>query len=174
MMYMELFGFDLPSIYLTVLIGSGICVILTLLLSDLFGGDVGIFNPTLILAFFTILSASGYLMEKYSTINSIIILSISAIIALIISSCLHLFVFIPLANAEESLVYSDESLKGRIGKVITTIPKDGYGEILIESISGNISKTAASFYNEEIGFGEETVVVEIKENVAYVVRKDGI
>lgn len=113
-------------------------------------------------------------MEKYSTINSIIILSISAVIALIISSCLHLFVFIPLANAEESLVYSDESLKGRIGKVITTIPKDGYGEILIESISGNISKTAASFYNEEIGFGEETVVVEIKENVAYVVRKDGI
>lgn len=51
MMCMELFGFDLPSIYLTVLIGSGICVILTLLLSDLFGGDVGIFNPTLILAF---------------------------------------------------------------------------------------------------------------------------
>lgn len=174
MMCMELFGLDLPSIYLTVLIGSGICVILTLLLSDLFGGDVGVFNPTLILAFFTILSASGYLMEKYSNINSIIILSISAVIALIISSCLHFFVFIPLANAEESLVYNEESLKGRIGKVITAIPQDGFGEILIESISGNISKTAASFYNEEIGFGEETVVVEIRENVAYVVRKDGI
>ena len=174
MIFMELFGFDLPTIYLTVLIGSGICVVLTLMLSDLFGGDVGVFNPTLILSFFTILSASGYLFEKYSEMNSLIILSISAVIALIISSCLHFFVLIPLANAEESLVYNEDSLKGRVGKVITTIPKDGYGEILIESISGNIPKTAASFYNEEIEFDEETVVVEIKENVAYVVRKNSI
>ncbi|MGV3240523.1 hypothetical protein ACEF17_10455 [Streptococcus hyovaginalis] len=110
MICIELFCFDLPSISLTVLIGSGICVILTLLLSDLFGGDVGVFNPTLILAFFTILSASGYLMEKYSSINSFIILSISAIIALIISSCLHFFVFIPFSNAGDSLFFSDESL----------------------------------------------------------------
>lgn len=172
MIGMELFGYSLSSIYLTVLIVSAACVLLTLLLSDLFSGDIGVLNPTLILAFFTILSAGGYLMERYVSINSWLILLISSTIALLISICLHFFVFIPLANAEESLVYDEESLKGRIGKVITSIPKDGFGEILIESISGNISKTATSFYNEEISYGTETVVVEIKNNIAYVVAKD--
>ena len=169
---MELLGAPLSSIYLTVLIGSGICILLTLFLSDLFSGDIGILNPTLILAFFTILSAGGYLMERYSTLSSWIILLIASTIALIISICLHFFIFIPLANAEESLVYKEESLKGRIGKVITSIPKDGFGEILIESISGNISKTAASFYNEEIQYGTEIVIVEIRNNIAYVILKN--
>lgn len=111
-------------------------------------------------------------MEKYTSIHSWLILLISTAIAVIISIILHFFVFVPLANAEESLVYTEESLKGRIARVIVSIPKDGYGEILIESYSGNISKTATSFYNEEISYGTETVIIEIRSNVAYVVPKE--
>lgn len=169
---MELFGIPLSSIYLTILIGSGCCILLTLFLSDLFSVDIGILNPTLILAFFSILSSGGYIMEKYAEINSWLVLLISSVIAVIISIILHVFVFVPLSNAEESLVYTEESLKGRVGKVIVTIPKDGYGEILIESYSGNISKSATSFYNEEIQYGTEAVIVEIRSNVAYVVSKE--
>ncbi|KAB7669374.1 hypothetical protein F9279_11135 [Bacillus sp. B1-b2] len=169
---MELFGTPLSSIYLTILIGSGCCILLTIFLSDIFSVDIGILNPTLILAFFSILSAGGYIMEKYTSIHSWLILLISTAIAVIISIILHFFVFVPLANAEESLVYTEESLKGRIARVIVSIPKDGYGEILIESYSGNISKTATSFYNEEIPYGTETVIIEIRSNVAYVVPKE--
>lgn len=169
---MELFGTPLSSIYLTILIGSGCCILLTIFLSDIFSVDIGILNPTLILAFFSILSAGGYIMEKYTSIHSWLILLISTAIAVIISIILHFFVFVRLANAEESLVYTEESLKGRIARVIVSIPKDGYGEILIESYSGNISKTATSFYNEEIPYGTETVIIEIRSNVAYVVPKE--
>lgn len=171
---MELFGFSVTSIYLIVLIVSGICILLTLLIADVFSADLGFFNPTLILAFLTILSASGYLLEKYASMNSLFIFVISAAGAFIVAACLHIFVFIPLSNAEESLVYTDDSLKGREGKVLTPIPIDGYGEIMIESYSGHIVKTAASFYNEEINASTKIVVIEVKNNIAYVIPQEDL
>lgn len=174
MMIMELLGYSVSSIYLFLLIVSGFLIVISLLFSDILSIDLHFINPTLILAFVIIFSASGYLMEKYSFLNSVLILILSAIIAFIIAVCLHFFLFIPLSNAEESLVYDNGSLKGRVGKVITTIPKDGFGEILIESYSGNIAKTAASFYNEEILEGAKTLVIEVKDNIAFVVIHEEI
>ncbi len=168
---MELFGASISSIYLIILIVSGICIFLTLLIADVFSADIGFFNPTLILAFLTILSASGYLLEKYTIMNSVFIFIISSIGAFLVAACLHFFVFIPLSNAEESLVYNDDSLKGRVGKVLTSIPKDGYGEIMIESYSGHIVKTATGFYNEEINGSSTIVVIEVKNNIAYVIEQ---
>ncbi|GKU82252.1 hypothetical protein [Niallia sp. NCCP-28] len=171
---MELFGFSITSIYLLLLIISGICILVTLVISDVFSAELGILNPTVILAFLTIFSASGFLMEKYALLNSIAVLGLSSVIAIIVALCLHFFVLIPLSSAEESLVYDDESLKGRVGKVITAIPKDGFGEILIESYSGNISKTAAGFYNEEIASAANVVIIEVKNNIAYVVLQEDL
>ncbi|MFT8321194.1 MAG: hypothetical protein ABF649_09830, partial [Bacillus sp. (in: firmicutes)] len=169
-----LFGFSISSFYLIVLIISGLCIFLTLLIADIFSADLGFFNPTLILAFLTILSASGYLLEKYARMNSLLIFGLSAAGAFVVALCLHFFVFIPLSNAEESLGYSDDSLKGRVGKVLTSIPKDGYGEIMIESYSGHIIKTAAGFYNEEIKGPSKIVVIEVKNNIAYVIPQEDL
>lgn len=173
MMIMELFDFSIISIYLLLLIICGICILVTFILSDVFSAELGVLNPTVILSFLTILSASGFLMEKYALLNSITVLVLSAFIAIIVALCLHFFVLIPLSNAEESLAYNDESLKGRVGKVITAIPKDGFGEVLIESYSGNILKTAAGFYNEEIPSAASVVIIKVENNIVYVViQKD--
>lgn len=173
MMLMELFGFSLPSIYLALLVISGILILFSIFFSDILHTDIGILNPTVLLSFLTILSACGYLLERYSGLNSIVIIVVSALAAFIAALIFHFFVLIPLSSAEESLVYNEESLKGRVGKVITTIPMDGYGEIIIESTSGNISKTAASFYNEAIENGIEIIVIEVKDSIAYVVPYEG-
>jgi membrane-bound ClpP family serine protease len=174
---MELFGLSLETIYLYALIFSGSLIVLYVLFGDMaegFGEALGIFNPVLVLAFITFMSASGYLFELLTSLNSFLIMGISALIALGLDTLLNVFVLIPLSSAEESLAYSEDSLRGRIATVLISIPEDGYGEILIESYSGRISKPAACFHNGVIGEGEKVLVVDIKEGVLYVVPENKI
>ena len=86
----------------------------------------GFLNPVLVLAFLTFLSAIGYLLEILTGMNSVLILIIAAITSVILDTLLNVFVLIPLANTEESLVYTEDSLKGRIAAVIIPIPEDGF------------------------------------------------
>jgi len=59
-------------------------------------------------------------------------------------------------------------LEGRVGKAIISIPKEGFGEVVIESYSGMISKPAASFEDVPIPEGSEVLVIEVKNGVLYV------
>lgn len=169
---MELFGTSIENVYLIVLILSGILTILYLFFGDFleaFGEITPFFNPALILAFITFFSASAYIMEIVSSLSTVLIIIISVVIAFILTSVLNLFVFIPMKSAEESLSYTEESLKGRVGKLILSIPLDGYGEIVIESKSGTISKPAASYDKEEIQAGSRVLVIEVKNGILYVI-----
>lgn len=168
---MELFGESLQTIYLYSLIISGVLTVLYVLFGDMLEGlfeGIPFVNPTLIFAFITIFSAESYLLELYSPINSFLIMLISAVSALILVTLLNVFVLVPLSSAESSLAYKESDLRGRIGTVITPIPKDGFGEVLIESVSGKISKTAASFKNEEIEYGKKVLIIETKDGVVHV------
>ncbi|MFC5732094.1 hypothetical protein [Cytobacillus gottheilii] len=174
---MEIFGLSLETIYLYALIISGSLIILYVLFGDMVEGAgeaLGILHPVLILAFITFMSASGYLFELLTSLNSLLIMVISAVIALGLDTLLNVFVLIPLSSAEESLAYSEDSLRGRIATVLISIPEDGYGEILIESYSGRISKPAACFHNGVIREGEKVLVVDIKDGVLYVVPENRI
>ncbi|GAM16647.1 NfeD family protein [Mesobacillus selenatarsenatis] len=168
---MELFGMPLETIYLYGLVISGAVTILYLFFGDVLEGiteAIPFVNPTLIFSFVTIFSAGGYLGEALTKLNSVLIAVASAIIALIIVTLLNVFVLIPLSNAEESLVYKESDLRGRIGTVITGIPVDGYGEVLIENISGRISKPAASFTKSEIPYGKKVLVIDVENGVLQV------
>lgn len=166
---MEVFNLPLETIYLYGLIGSGILTILYVFFADVVHFDGPDFlNPVIILSFITLLSASGYLLEKLSDLHYLGIVGISAILAFILVTFLNVFVLIPLSNAEESLVYKESDLRGRIGTVITGIPADGYGEVMIESISGRIAKPATSFDSVQIENGTKVLVVDIKDGVLQV------
>lgn len=168
---MELFGTSIENVYLIVLIFSGILTILYLFFGDFlesFGEITPFLNPALILSFLTFFSASAYITEIASSLSPVLIIIISIVIAFILTSVLNLLVFIPMKSAEESLSYTEESLKGRVGKLILSIPLDGYGEIVIESKSGTISKPAASYDNQEIQAGNRVLVIEVENGVLYV------
>jgi membrane protein implicated in regulation of membrane protease activity len=166
---MELLNMPLETIYLYGLIGAGILTILYVFFADVahFDGP-DYLNPVIILAFVTIFSASGYLFEKLTSIHYLLIIGISALLSIILVTFLNVFILIPLSNAEESLVYKESDLRGRIGKVITAIPEDGYGEVIIESISGRIAKPATSFDRVPIDNGTKVLVVDIKDGVLQV------
>ncbi|MCM2536118.1 NfeD family protein [Neobacillus pocheonensis] len=171
---MEPFSIPLETIYLYGLIISGVLTVLFVLFADVFhfqgAGDGGLhfLNPILLFAFVTILSATGYLLERLSSLHYLVIMGIAAATAFIIVSLLNIFVLIPLSSAEESLVYKETDLKGRVGTVITAIPADGYGEVLIDSISGRIAKPATSFDHMLIENGASVLVVDSKNGVLQV------
>lgn len=169
---MDIFGSALENIYLFMLILSGILTIFYLFFGDFLEGigEISPFlNPALILAFITFFSASAYILEITTSLPTLLIAAISIAVAFILDTVLNIFVFLPMASAEESLSYTEDSLKGRVGKIIISIPLDGFGEIIINSKSGNISKPAASYDNEIINEGERVLVIDVKSGVLYVV-----
>ncbi|MEK3890282.1 hypothetical protein [Bacillus sp. FSL K6-3431] len=168
---MTLFGMSIETIYFSLLIISGSLTILYLFFGDVLeaiGEATGLLNPVLILAFITFFSAGGFILEKITSLNSIIIIVIAAIGSFLLDLLLNVFILIPMASAEQSLSYTEKSLEGRVGKVILTIPDKGFGEVFIESYSGMISKPAASFEDIPILEGTEVLVIEVKEGVLYV------
>lgn len=170
-----LFGFELQAIYLTVLIVFGCLTILYILFSDIMDGafeGIPYIDPAVILAFITMFSASAYLLEKFSPLSSMFVVLISSVLSAIFSALIYFFVLLPLKSAEVSLAYTDESLGGQVGKVIVPIPKNGYGEIIIETTSGVISKRATGFDNEEIDYDNQVLIIEVKDGTVYVKKYD--
>jgi membrane protein implicated in regulation of membrane protease activity len=168
---MELFGWPLETIYLYALVISGAVTIIYLFFGDFLGGvteGIPFINPTLIFSFMSIFSASSYLAEVFTKLNSVIIAGFSSLLAIILVTLLNVFVLIPLSKAEETLVYKESDLRGRIGTVITSVPIDGYGEVLIESVSGRIAKPAVSFTKTEIPYGKKVLVIDIVNGVLQV------
>lgn len=164
-------GLELHTIYLFTLIIVGCITIVYLLFSEVFDGvfeGIPFFDPAVLLSFITITSAAGFLLEKYSSMTSLIILIISCILSAIVSAIIYYFILVPLKSAEVSLAYTEESLGGQVGKVIVPIPVDGFGEIIIETVNGVISKRATGFDNEAIDYDEEVLVIEAKEGTVYV------
>ncbi|WP_047983013.1 hypothetical protein [Ornithinibacillus californiensis] len=172
---MTLFGVDIQTIYLTTLIISGCLTVLFIFFGDVLDAaseGVPFLNPTLILAFLVFLSSSGYVLELITPFSSVIILIISIGFALIMDVLLNFFVLIPLASAEESLILTEESLKGRVGKLIISVPENGFGEIVIDGKGGMITRPAASYENSPIPEGTEVLILDIKDGVLYVIPYD--
>ncbi|MGE7603697.1 hypothetical protein ACQKL5_14580 [Peribacillus sp. NPDC097675] len=168
---MELYGVPLETVYLYGLIVSGGLTFLIILFNDVFSGLElpDLLNPTLIFSFFTIFFASGFLFESVTGLQAGIIAILSFFISLVIVILLNVFVLIPISMAEASLAFHDDDLRGRVARVLTTVPVDGFGEVLIESTSGSISKTAASYKNESIASETKVLIIEVKNGVVYVI-----
>lgn len=168
---MSLFGAPIETVYLYVLIIAGLLTVLYIFFGDFLEGIGEIFpfiNPVLILAFITFFSAAGYILESTTTLSSLFIIGLSLVISLILDTLLNIFILIPLSTAEESLSYTEESLIGRVGKIIIPIPDEGYGEVVIESKSGMISKPATQYTTKGIHEGTQVLVLEVKNGVLYV------
>lgn len=167
---MELFGLSMQEFYMYALIIAGALTILYVFFGDIADAGEGIpfLNPAVILAFFTLAFAGGYLLESVSGLNSLAIFAISAAAAIVLDVLLYFFILLPLSSAESSIAYTDESLLGQVAKVIIPIPVDGYGEIVLETYGGMISKRATGFDNEAIGQDEQVLIIEVDDGTFFV------
>ena len=161
---MELFGVAIADVYMPILIISGIATLLYLFFSDLTDRSGEVFpllDPAVILPFITFTSVWGYVLELVTGFTSGIILLISLGLAAVLDFLLYFFILLPLKSAEVSLAYTDESLAGKVGKVIVPIPEDGFGEIVIETVNGILSKRASGYDNIPIDYGKEVLIIEV-------------
>jgi len=113
----------------------------------------------------------GYLGERLTEFNSIVILAIGGGISLIVVFFLNFYVLVPLKNADATISSSEKDMEGQVAKVVKTIPISGMGEIQLQSVTGSHSRPAA-FYSPqaaEVRNGELVLIIEIRERVCYVV-----
>ena len=161
----------IEQIFLYGLFIIGLLTILYVLFADAIEGlDAGIFNPTSILSFLLFICASGFFLLKLTNWNEEVVIIVALVISAILTFLLYFFVLVPLSSAEVSTAYTDQSLQGLVGKVIVPIPKDGFGEIVIETINGVISKRAVGYDNEEIEYDKQVLIIEV-ENGAFLVKE---
>ena len=168
---MELFGMPITQIYLYALIIAGAATLLYVFFSDLAEGAgeaSPLLDPAVLLAFMTFVSAVGYILELATSLTSGLILLLAIGSAVVLDLLLYFFVLLPLKSAEVSTAYTNESLTGQVGKVITPIPVDGFGEIVIETVNGLLSKRAAGYENIAIEYGKEVLIIEVKDGTFIV------
>jgi membrane protein implicated in regulation of membrane protease activity len=162
---MELFGMPIVQVYLYALIIAGVATVIYVFLSDVaegIGEGSPFLNPAVVLSFITFVAATGYILELATPWNSGLIIAVAFVIAFVLDLLLYFFILLPLSSAEVSLAYTDESLTGQVGKVIVPVPVDGFGEIVIETVNGIISKRAAGYENTSIDYGKEVLVIEVQ------------
>ncbi|CAM3224968.1 hypothetical protein FITA111629_10960 [Filibacter tadaridae] len=170
---MELFGIPIVQVYLFTLIIAGIATLLYVFLSDLadgIGEGIPFLDPAVILAYITFVAAIGYIAELVTAWNSWLILGVALAVAFILDLLLYFFILLPLKSAEVSLAYTDESLAGQVAKVIVPVPVDGFGEIVIESVNGILSKRASGYENTAIEYGKEVLIIEVR-NGTFIVKE---
>lgn len=168
---MELFGVPIEQVYLVTLIIAGLAAMLYIFFGDMAEGlgEVGPFlDPAVILPFITFAAAVGYIIELVTDWNSVIILVIALASAFVLDLLLYFFVLLPMRSAEVSLAYTDASLMGQVGKVIVPVPIDGYGEIVIKTVNGLISKRASGYENTAIDYGKEVLIIEVRDGTFIV------
>lgn len=175
---MQILGIDIQTIYLYGLIIGGSITVLYMLFGDVFDAigsiaDIApgsILNPTVILSFISVLCGAGYIFEIRESFSSVTILILSTLISLAIVSIIHFFILVPLAKSEQNTAHSIEHFMNRNGEVITTIPENGLGEVLIKSslgLSGNIAKSST---NTQIKQGTCVTVTAIDRNGVFIVK----
>ncbi|MCR2804886.1 protease [Paenibacillus soyae] len=167
----------METVYLACLIGGVLYAIVSVIFGDwlsqaLDGAldflSVDFLQPMTIVGGITIFGGAGFLMERYSSFAGPVIVLGSVLIAVAGAIIVYFLYVKPMENSESSIAFSVASLSGSIGEVLVSIPRNGYGEVLVKVGAGNTNQIAASFDNEPIPSGSKVVVVEVREGVLYV------
>jgi membrane-bound ClpP family serine protease len=166
------------------LIGGLIFTLITVIFGDLIGGvfdgilDIlsldgyDFIQPMTLVGGVTIFGGMGILLHEYTSLKALFIIIFALVISLFLSVLMYFFYIKPMSHAENSTGYSIMEHVGKLGEVITPIPQDGYGEILLKVGAGITNEIAGSYDGIEIEAGVRVVVVEVEDSVLYVSKFD--
>ncbi|SDF95367.1 NfeD-like C-terminal, partner-binding [Fontibacillus panacisegetis] len=158
-------------------VGGALFTLISTLFGDLLGGWLeGVFDflsadflkPIISASAITTFGGSGILLSRYTNINSIAVLIISILIALLLSVIIYFAYVKPMENSENSVGFSNSELPGKLGEVTVPIPSNGYGEVMIKMVSGNTLHIASSWDGRDIPVGTLIVVVNTQDGVVQV------
>ena len=135
------------------------------------GPHISWFNATTVLAFLAWFGGVGYLMTKYSHVETLLIVGI-ATGAGMTAGWVMLRFLVTLVGPSEPLRASDRRIEGALGTVSMTIRQNGTGEIIFPLGGSRRCSGARSSDGAEIARGTEVVIERYDKGIAYVKKWD--
>lgn len=170
---MSVLGYPLETIYLYGFIIITILTVIYIFFGDIFesvfsfgGGSTSI--VTLLLSFLAMLCGFSYIGEYVLSLDSIVIFILSLCISLIGVFIMKILILKPIAESEQNTVHGMEEFIGCRGEVIITIPKEGFGEVLISSKFGSNAIPAKTVGKQDILQGTQVMIEGVQDGVLLV------
>lgn len=161
--------FALVTVMLGELIDSALDGLLDFLHLD-FGH---VLRPLVLIGGLVGFGGAGVVMTQVLFLAQIVVLGISLIIGFIFAVLMYVVFIKPMQKAENTSGFSIRDLIGYPGEVITPIPANGCGEVLLKIGAGHTNQIAESVTQSEIPNGVRIVVVDVgKDGTLYVTPFD--
>jgi hypothetical protein len=135
------------------------------------GTHIPWFNATTMLAFLAWFGGVGYLMTKYSHVETLLIAGV-ATAAGMAAGWVMLRFLAKLVGPSEPLREWDRQVLGALGTVSMTIREDGTGEIIFPLGGSRRCSGARSSDGAAIAKGTEVVIERYEKGIAYVKKWD--
>ena len=128
------------------------------------------FNASTVLAFLAWFGGVGYLMTRYSNVETIFIVGFATAAGLSAGWVVLRFLLKLVGPSDEPLREEDRRIIGAIGTVSMTIREKGTGEIIFPLGGGRRCSGARSEDGKPIEKGAEVVIERYEKGIAYVKR----
>jgi hypothetical protein len=136
------------------------------------GGAVAYLNFGTVAAFLVWFGATGYLLQRYSSIWTLLAFGVAVVAGLVGATLVFLFLAKFLIRPGEEMDPADYQMEGVLGTVSSRIRPEGVGEILFSREGVRRSAGARSESGEAIPEGIEVVVTKYENGIAWVRRWD--
>lgn len=158
------------DIYWICLFGGMVFSVVALLFGDVLDGIadgafevLDVLDPLSIVGGLTVFGGAGVVLTETAGFGVGTTAALAAAIGFTLAVAMHFVYVRPMKRSENSTGFSIREYHGKIGEVITAIPAEGYGEVIVRMGASNTFRTAASFEGTPIERGTRIVVVEIRD-----------
>jgi membrane-bound ClpP family serine protease len=127
-----------------------------------------VLQPVLWVSGLAAFGGTGFLLTQLTAFSAATTAALAAVGGVALAIAAYFIWVEPMSEAENSTGYSMRQLVGHVGEVWTSIPANGFGEVLITLVSGTTHHIAASASSEPIPEGTRVLVVEVSNHVLYV------
>ena len=134
--------------------------------------SVSPFNGFTLIAFLCWFGGAGYLLHHYGGFMMPLVLGLSTLSGLAGAAVVFWFLAKVLLPHERELSAEETSMPGTVARVSGVIRAEGTGEIQFTQNGARGFAAARSDSGEEVGKGEEVVVMRYERGIAYVRRWD--
>jgi hypothetical protein len=136
------------------------------------GMHISWFNASTVLAFLAWFGGTGYMLKKYSHVETFLVVAIATLAGLAAGWVVLRFLAKLVGPSDEPLREEDRRIIGAIGTVSMTIRANGTGEIIFPLGGGRRCSGARSEDGQAIERGAEVVIERYEKGIAYVKRWD--
>jgi len=138
------------------------------------GSTVPWWNAFSIMIFLCWFGAAGYLLTKYGTFVTGVVLVLASIAGVVGGVIIFLFLTRVMMPHERELTAYETAVVGAVGRVSSAIRVGGTGEIVYEQLGARISAPARSQDGVVLDRQEEVYVVRYEKGIAYVRKFEDI